>query len=92
MLRYGITNRLNRLEILDCGEGFQNGYEKEAFQRYSTLGRSGKEGAGLGLAIAGQILKRHFGRAQAQNAPGGGAQFTFTFPMLDADQIYQLRN
>ncbi len=92
VLRYGITNRLNRLEILDCGEGFQNGYEKEAFQRYSTLGRSGKEGAGLGLAIAGQILKRHFGRAQAQNAPGGGAQFTFTFPMLDADKIYQLRN
>ena len=90
-LRYETANHLNRLVIQDHGEGFQQGYEKEAFQRYSMLGRRGKEGAGLGLAIAGQILQLHFGRAQAQNVPEGGAQFTFTFPMLDADQIYQTK-
>jgi len=36
-------------------------------------------GSGLGLAIVKQAAETHGGRAQAENAPGGGARVTVSF-------------
>lgn len=39
-------------------------------------------GAGLGLAVAAQIVQAHGGRIWAENAPSGGAVFRFTLPLF----------
>jgi len=42
--------------------------------------RSEESGAGLGLAIAKQIIDRHNATGQVASQPGQGAKFTVTFP------------
>jgi signal transduction histidine kinase len=59
------------LEVSDEGSGFPNGFEMEAFERFTRAdpGRSGG-GTGLGLAIVRAIAVAHGG--QVSVVSGGG--------------------
>lgn len=74
-----------RLTVRDHGPGLPPGEPSALFERFwrAEGGRTrGRAGAGLGLAIVAEIAARHGGRVEAANAPGGGASFTVTLPLL----------
>jgi two-component system OmpR family sensor kinase len=76
--------RAARLEVRDHGPGLPDGDPAELFERFwrADPGRGrGRAGAGLGLSIVAAIVAAHGGRAEAADAPGGGARFTVTLPL-----------
>ncbi len=71
--------------VADNGPGIPKGDEERIFDKfYAGAGRSGP-GGGLGLAICRGIIYAHGGKIWAQNAPEGGATFTFTLPIRSND-------
>lgn len=88
-ITYESNVRMNQITIEDCGSGFQNGYDRKIFERYSFGDRTSKEGTGLGMSIAQQAMKQHFGSISAENRPSGGAKFYISFPCLDSESIYR---
>ncbi len=73
-----------RLEVRDHGPGLPSGDPADLFERFwrADPGRGrGRAGAGLGLSIVAAIVAAHGGRAEAADAPGGGARFTVTLPL-----------
>lgn len=71
--------------VADNGPGIPKGDEERIFDKfYAGAGRSGA-GGGLGLAICRGIIYAHGGKIWAQNAPEGGAIFTFTLPIRSGE-------
>ena len=73
------------VSIIDNGPGIPPSELEHIFERFYRLDPSRSDGgAGLGLAIVRRLVELHGGRVWAENAPGGGAVFTFTIPSYDA--------
>lgn len=87
-IRFESSNTSNHIIIEDNGCGFEEGFESQIFERYSFGGTRRKEGAGLGMAIANEAVKMHYGKITAANRAEGGAVFYIIFPRFDADSIY----
>ncbi len=69
------------LRVMDSGPGFDPADLPYVFNRfYRADSARGMPGSGLGLAIVRQIAESHGGSVRAQNARGGGALLTVTFP------------
>ena len=85
----GQDERGNRIIITDCGAGIPSGGEEAIFERYTFGRRMPAKGAGLGMSIAAQVLRLHFGSITARSVSSGGAQFCITFPRLDLENIYR---
>ncbi|HEX8410592.1 MAG TPA: PAS domain S-box protein [Thermoanaerobaculia bacterium] len=66
--------------VRDTGPGIPEADLKNVFTPYWQAKKTAHMGAGLGLAIVRGIVEAHGGRVWAENAPGGGAMFTFTIP------------
>ena len=47
---------------------------------------SGGGYAGLGLAIADAFVSAHGGHIAVENAPAGGARFSFSLPLVPLDE------
>jgi len=52
----------------------------EEFYRAPNARATERDGTGLGLSFAKQVIERHGGRIWARNNPDGGATFSFTLP------------
>ncbi|MGA9857086.1 MAG: HAMP domain-containing sensor histidine kinase [Solirubrobacteraceae bacterium] len=79
-----VTLRNGTLTVRDHGPGFHEEDLPFVFDRFHRArdARS-KPGSGLGLAIVRQAAEAHGGFAQAENAPGGGAELQIGFgPVL----------
>src|SRR5829696_224253 len=70
------------LVVRDHGPGLPPGADEHVFDRFwrADSARVGP-GSGLGLSIVAAIAAEHGGRVTAENAPGGGAQFTLRLPI-----------
>ena len=70
------------ITVRDHGPGLDGESLAHVFDRFwqGDKARVGT-GAGLGLSIVAAIAAEHGGRAEAANAPGGGALFILTLPM-----------
>lgn len=72
------------LEVRDHGPGLPPEVDPatlfQRFWRAEAGRRRGAGGAGLGLAIVGEIVDAHGGRVEAANAPSGGASFVIRLP------------
>ncbi|MDR0781593.1 MAG: sensor histidine kinase N-terminal domain-containing protein [Pseudomonadales bacterium] len=69
------------LSVEDNGPGIPPQERARIFERFYRLLGSGKDGNGLGLAIAKKIVEMHQGTITVEAAPGGrGALFLIRFP------------
>ena len=69
------------LRVADTGPGIAEQHRQsifEPFNRITPLDR----GAGLGLSLVRDIINRHHGRITVGDAPGGGALFEISLPVL----------
>jgi len=71
--------------VSDNGPGIPAGEEERIFDKF-YIGHNGDQtSGGLGLAICRGIIRAHGGKIWAQNAPEGGAMFTFTLPIKNIE-------
>ncbi|MDO4556934.1 MAG: HAMP domain-containing sensor histidine kinase, partial [Lachnospiraceae bacterium] len=89
-LKYTEENGMNHIVIVDNGTGFSDGRETRVFERYSFSDRTKEGSSGLGLSIAQQAMKLHFGTITASNMPDQGTCFRISFPQLDSKNIYRI--
>ena len=76
------------LEVRDHGPGLPANAGERVFERFWRAEggrRRGRGGSGLGLAIVKAIVHAHHGEVHAHNASDGGAVFTVTLPLADAE-------
>jgi PAS domain S-box-containing protein len=73
------------VSVVDEGPGVPVQHRDRIFERFVQLdpGRTGRRGAGVGLAIVRADVERHGGRTWVEDAPGGGAAFRFTLPRAE---------
>jgi len=65
------------VDVDDSGAGLPDGAADHVFRRgWSTKSGDGEPGRGLGLALVGQVVRRHGGLVEAGKSPLGGARFT----------------
>ncbi|HEX8914187.1 MAG TPA: ATP-binding protein [Humisphaera sp.] len=65
--------------VADDGPGIAAAHVPRLFDRFFRVPRDGAPaGAGLGLAIARDVVEAHGGSITVDTAEGGGARFTFT--------------
>ena len=69
--------------VSDTGEGIPDTVIATVFDRFRRADPSRARatgGAGLGLAIAKNLVEAHGGTIEAESSPGGGTTFRFTIP------------
>lgn len=71
------------LLVRDRGPGFVNGETEELFAPFRRGRTSRWQGAGLGLAIVAEAVRRHGGELIVRNREGGGAEIGFRLPIED---------
>jgi signal transduction histidine kinase len=65
--------------VEDSGLGIPKEHLPRVFDRFYRVLRQGQPGgAGLGLAIAKEIVEAHGGQIDAQSEEGKGSRFSFT--------------
>lgn len=67
-------------EVRDAGPGVPPEDREAVFERFRRADRSGKPGAGLGLYICRRLVAAHRGELRVDDAPEGGAAFSFWLP------------
>lgn len=73
-----------RFEVSDTGEGVAPEHQERIFERFYRVPGGQRSGAGLGLAIAREIVQRHGGAIGVESAVGAGSTFWFTLPEVAA--------
>ncbi|MBY0237836.1 MAG: two-component sensor histidine kinase [Burkholderiaceae bacterium] len=75
-----------RFRVSDTGKGVPLGQRRRIFEKFSQADDSAtraKDGAGLGLAIAGQLVELMHGRIWLEEGGGPGAVFAVELPQQD---------
>jgi signal transduction histidine kinase len=72
--------------VEDTGIGIPPEDLPHIFDRFWQADRNGRQGIGLGLAIARAIVHAHGGSIGAESQPGSGATFSFTLPVAPVDE------
>jgi signal transduction histidine kinase len=71
--------------IADTGRGIPRQYLDKVFDQFFRVpGDASETGAGLGLAIAKEIVEAHGGTISVESSDGKGSRFTFTLRRADA--------
>jgi len=74
-----------RYTVTDTGAGIPRQYQDRIFERFFRVpGQSSTTGAGLGLAIAREIVEAHGGHISVRSHEGQGSSVTFTLRQADA--------
>lgn len=74
-----------RFSVIDRGAGIPRQYQTRIFERFFRVPGTEKAGAGLGLAIAREIVVAHGGRIGVESEPGRGSEFYFVLPAAPAE-------
>ena len=74
-----------RVEVGDRGPGVAPADRRRIFRAYETGSNIENRGAGLGLYVAGEIVRGHNGRLGVRARRGGGSTFWFEMPTSAAE-------
>lgn len=76
-----------RFEIEDSGPGIEPAHRDRVFDRFYRIPgqESHDRGAGLGLAIAKDLVERNGGQIGVESEPGRGSVFWFTLPQAEEE-------
>ena len=80
-----------RVTVADTGTGIMPEDLPHVFERFYRADKSrdrATRGAGLGLAIARQIVELHGSSLEVRSRPGEGARFSFVLPAHTAGATY----
>ncbi|NUN49397.1 MAG: response regulator [Candidatus Brocadiae bacterium] len=69
------------IRVEDSGPGVPRELRARIFDPFFTTKPPGS-GTGLGLSVATSCVRSHSGQIQVEDAPGGGAAFLATFPVV----------
>ena len=76
--------------VADKGPGLPPGDAQHLFDKFHRGREEGAQsGFGLGLAICKAIVEAHDGRIEARNVPEGGAEFSFSLPLVQPPEMPQ---
>jgi NtrC-family two-component system sensor histidine kinase KinB len=84
------ANQLNgrvRFSVTDHGLGIPAEFQSRLFERFFRVPGSDPRGAGLGLAIAREIVTAHGGEIGVVSQPGQGSEFFFVLPSANERSI-----
>ncbi|WP_313807334.1 HAMP domain-containing sensor histidine kinase [Sphingobium sp.] len=70
------------IAVVDQGDGVPTDSRERIFDKFERLGRSDAGGSGLGLYISRRLARAMAGDIRIDDAPEGGARFTFFLPAL----------
>jgi len=81
-----------QIEVRDHGPGIPAHVLPHVFDRFYRVDgeRSAREGLGLGLFIAREIVHAHEGRIEVESAIGTGTTFTVSLPLLTTSESPEL--
>lgn len=79
-LRFTVKNADLQIDVEDTGPGIAPAIASSLFEPFATHGKP--NGTGLGLTICKKIVEDHGGRIWVKSAPGKGATFSFTLPVV----------
>ena len=74
-----------RVDVADNGHGVSAADQAVIFEKFRQGGdalTNKPQGTGLGLPISRHIVEHHGGRLWVESAPGSGARFSFTLPLV----------
>jgi NtrC-family two-component system sensor histidine kinase KinB len=71
-----------RFSVKDEGPGIAREYQEYIFERFYRVPGTNKNGAGLGLSIAREVVKAHQGDIGVISEPGAGSEFFFVLPLV----------
>jgi signal transduction histidine kinase len=69
-----------RFSVIDQGPGIPGEFQPRIFERFFRVPGDNAGGAGLGLAIAKEIVMAHGGQIGLHSKPGQGCEFFFDLP------------
>ncbi|MBS4007770.1 MAG: PAS domain-containing protein [Clostridium sp.] len=76
------------VSVCDSGPGIHPRYHEKIFEKYTQVkGNGSSGGAGLGLAIAKEIVEAHGGKIWVKSDLGKGACFRFTLPIKEKEEL-----
>ena len=80
----GATEHEVFMRIRDTGHGIQPAEQELVFKPFfrGEYGRRIKQGMGLGLSIARDLVQAHDGRIEMESTPGSGSTFTVWLPAV----------
>jgi len=87
-------SQLIKCSVEDSGIGLPQDNIEKLFLEFTQADSSSTRkygGTGLGLAIAAKLVDILGGEIGAENRPGGGSKFWFTFPLIEDDQAKALK-
>jgi PAS domain S-box-containing protein len=73
-----------KVTVEDTGCGILPEHLPHVFDSFWQAERTGRAGAGLGLAIAKGIVNAHGGQIWVESEPGRGSSFHFTLPLAES--------
>jgi signal transduction histidine kinase len=72
-----------RFSVIDHGPGIPVAYQEQLFDRFFRVPGAEVSGAGLGLAIAKEIVVAQGGTIGVHSKPGEGSEFYFDLPGVE---------
>ena len=85
----GVEDGKVSVAVSDQGEGIPSADLPKVFTKFFRRSEGRPTGSGLGLWISRGLVESHGGDLTAESAPGSGATFRFTLPIVDLDRFQE---